>query len=739
MADNGGGRADDDCGEITWSNDFEPDGFVPGCGMTGAIQVVFTATDACGNDTVSDAATFTIEDTTPPEITVQPTGDTVECPGDPIGILIANWLDRHGDAEAIDLCGNVTWTNNFDPNNFVPDCGMAGYVDVIFTAHDECGNSEETNPARFTIIDTTPPTIDACPSVSYCNDPDTCTRSVPLEATASDLCGGVTITYEIDETPITNPHTFNVGVTTVTAIATDECGNSDSCTLDVEITDCDAPAVTCDDNVTHDNYPGECGDILRFGAGATDNCTAAPEIIFHVESDPIGDPNTFDQVILSPHFFPVGTTRVQAEAVDEAANFETCIFTVTVNDVEDPTFENCPESITLPAELGLCSATATWTPPTAADNCEVAEVSSTHEPGFAFPVGDTEVTYTATDIYGNEATCSFTVTVTDTQPPAIENCPQDIEVPLPVGQSTAFVTWTAPTATDNCEASEPNAAYSPGAPFPPGMTTVTYTTSDPAGNTASCSFDVIVQQMNELWVSIELGPPEAMAPQMTRCITFQLWNCFFETWIEVDREIVFTNGQALDTIVYVPAGDYQCILARDKFHSLWQRDDYFSYDNGHYVANFTGDPAVGGNWLVCGDVYADNQIDIIDFAAILTETLHAPYPSGDTLCNYEGWHGDIDGDSAITSADFTFVHVNYGETLDPNCCGAPLFRDTPPSPPRTSIRVDELDQLGLGQLRAADRNGDGIIDQRDIAAYYLSQRALRTTARRQRAAEAIKD
>ena len=125
---------------------------------------------------------------------------------------------------------------------------------------------------------------------------------------------------------------------------------------------------------------------------------------------------------------------------------------------------------------------------------------------------------------------------------------------------------------------------------------------------------------------------------------------------------------------------------------------------------------------------------------MLTETEHAPYPDGNTDCHYEGWNGDIDGDSAITTADFTFVHVNYGETMDPNCCGSPLFRDAPRTPPRTSIRVDELQPLGLEHLRAADRNGDSVIDQRDITAYYLAQPALRTAPpRRQRAAEAIKD
>ena len=36
---------------------------------------------------------------------------------------------------------------------------------------------------------------------------------------------------------------------------------------------------------------------------------------------------------------------------------------------------------------------------------------SNHNPGDIFPVGNTTVTYTATDINGNTATCSFVVNV----------------------------------------------------------------------------------------------------------------------------------------------------------------------------------------------------------------------------------------------------------------------------------------------------------------------------------------
>ena len=61
---------------------------------------------------------------------------------------------------------------------------------------------------------------------------------------------------------------------------------------------------------------------------------------------------------------------------------------------------------------GRTSGTLTWTEPTATDNSGmVPTVTQTHRLGDSFNVGTTTVTYTFTDITGNQAQCSFTVTV----------------------------------------------------------------------------------------------------------------------------------------------------------------------------------------------------------------------------------------------------------------------------------------------------------------------------------------
>ena len=83
---------------------------------------------------------------------------------------------------------------------------------------------------------------------------------------------------------------------------------------------------------------------------------------------------------------------------------------VTPIDLNGPTVQNCPQSITVET-IGTTSAVVTWDEPTATDDSGIPPtVTRSHQPGQSFPVGTQQVTYTFTDQAGNQATCSFTVT-----------------------------------------------------------------------------------------------------------------------------------------------------------------------------------------------------------------------------------------------------------------------------------------------------------------------------------------
>ena len=91
---------------------------------------------------------------------------------------------------------------------------------------------------------------------------------------------------------------------------------------------------------------------------------------------------------------------------------------------------------------------------------------------------------------------SFNVTVNDDELPVIADCPTYITQSNDAGQCDAVVTWTEPTATDNCTAAGSlvwTKSHLPGDTFPGGTIAVTYTARDAAGNTSLvCSFNVTV-------------------------------------------------------------------------------------------------------------------------------------------------------------------------------------------------------------------------------------------------------
>lgn len=224
--------------------------------------------------------------------------------------------------------------------------------------------------------------------------------------------------------------------------------------------------LTCPANITVSNDPNQCGAVVTYPAPTGSSCgtiTASPA---------------------SGSFFPVGTTTVTANS----ASGSTCTFTVTVNDAQPPTV-TCPANITQSNDPNQCGAVVTYPSATASDNCPGVTVQASPASGSFFPVGTTTVTQMATDPAGNSATCTFTVTVNDTQPPVI-TCPANQSVTA-TGPSGTVVNYPSPTVSDNCPAAAPPVCSpASGSTFPLGATSVQCTATDAAGNTATCSFTV---------------------------------------------------------------------------------------------------------------------------------------------------------------------------------------------------------------------------------------------------------
>jgi hypothetical protein len=79
---------------------------------------------------------------------------------------------------------------------------------------------------------------------------------------------------------------------------------------------------------------------------------------------------------------------------------------------------------------------------------------------------------------------------TDITPPVLSACPYDVSIKT--RRTSAIVSWTVPTATDECGTPVITSTNASGSQFPIGTTTVTYTATDAKGNKTTCSFKVTV-------------------------------------------------------------------------------------------------------------------------------------------------------------------------------------------------------------------------------------------------------
>jgi hypothetical protein len=203
---------------------------------------------------------------------------------------------------------------------------------------------------------------------------------------------------------------------------------------------------------------------------------------------------------------PAGTYYWQIRPLNTSGTATGCmVWSFTKVDNTSPTI-NCPASVTTNATAGLCSAVVSYGAISASDNCTAPNIAliSGLSSGSSFPVGTTTMVYRATDAANNTATCSFTVTVVDNQPPVI-NCPANITANTAPGLCTAVVTYGAISASDNCTAPSITllSGLSSGSTFPLGTTTIVFRAADGAGNSSTCSFTVTV---------VDIQPPTITCP-----------------------------------------------------------------------------------------------------------------------------------------------------------------------------------------------------------------------------------
>ncbi len=505
-----------DFGDGSTSNSINP---AHSYTTNGTFDVSLTVSDLDGcTRTLTKANYISLSDVTPPVFTVCPANQDVDfsatCDFDLVDYITL--------ATATDDCSTPTITQS-------PVAGttILTTTTVILTATDVAGN---TTSCAFDVIptDNIPPTI-ACPANQTVDFSATCDYTLvdfTSLASVTDNCGSFTVSQ--------SPAIGTVITTdqTITFTSEDDNGNISGCTFDVIPIDVSAPSIICPANQNVD-FSATCDYILLDYTGlatTTDNCG--------------GVSVTQTPVVLIPI---TGSTPITLTATDGAGNSTDCTFDIIPSDVTPPII-NCPTDITQDADIGLCTSIVAYSTPVGTDNCSgstttlIAGLPS----ASPFSLGSTVVTYEVIDDVGLSSTCSFTITVVDTEVPMID-CPSAITQNNDLGMCGAIVAYSPPIFSDNCtgEILTQTAGLATSAFFPIGTTTNTFEVIDAAGNLNSCTFDVTIID-NEL-------PTITCADSVSTCDSLIVVNDPITTDNCTGELFVLTSGIASGSIF--PVGE----------------------------------------------------------------------------------------------------------------------------------------------------------------------------------------
>ena len=456
-----GSQATDNCSAVTWTHEIL--NVIDQCGETSRTLVRFIATDACNNSRTTTAL-FTILDLVPPTLHTQASNETVECDGLGNTTELNAWLANNGGATATDLCGNVTWTNNFTALS--NGCGETGSATVIFTATDDCGNSATTT-ATFTIEDTIAPVAPTAPAdIVY-----ECITEIPaaIELTATDNCSGdiIGIVSEVMDSSDACNKTI-----TRTWTFTDACDNSSSVSQTITVADTIAPVAPA----APADIAYQCVTEVPAAAEltATDNCSG----------DIIG---VLSEVTDNSDACNITITRTWT-FTDTCDNSSSVSQTITVADTIAPVAPAAPADIAYQCVTEVPVAAEL----TATDNCAgdiIGVLSEITNDADACNITITR-TWTFTDLCENTSSISQTITVADTIAPVISVEASNIPIECDgTGNNGAIEAWLAnnggAVASDNCGTITWTNNYGGATSGCAEPIEVTFTATDACGNATS--------------------------------------------------------------------------------------------------------------------------------------------------------------------------------------------------------------------------------------------------------------
>ncbi len=380
--------------------------------------VTLTADDGNGN-TQACSFTVTLKDQTGPSLTCKPATVNLNAAG--TGSITTASVYQSGS----DNCGSVNLVS-VTPSTF--NCSNVGANTVTLTANDGNGNNG-TCTATVTVVDPIAPTL-LCKNVTLSlNASGQATLSVSQVNNGSyDNCS--IVAFGLSQSVFT---CANIGNNNVTLSGRDKSNNNGQCTAVVTVTDPIVPVAKCKDLTAN---LGANGTVLVdpnwANNGSSDNCSFTLSIT----------PNLFNCSNL-------GQNTVTLKATDAGGNTATCTAKVTVRDVTGPTAK-CKNPTIYLDDSGNATLSATQVDNGSSDNCGMGSMSVNKTAFDCSHISGTQsVTLSMTDVNGNSASCTSTVTVKDAMAPTAI-C-EDVTVELgPNGTVVVYGAELASYSYDNC-------------------------------------------------------------------------------------------------------------------------------------------------------------------------------------------------------------------------------------------------------------------------------------------------
>lgn len=364
------------------------------CAEVGAHAVLLEVTDNFGNISTC-TSTVTVEDNLAPSALCNNLTVQVGATG------TASITTADINAGSSDNCGIQSLS--LSANTF--NCNDVGNYSIQLNVTDQNGNSSSCS-AVIIVEDMVPPTAQ-CQDITVQLDVNGAANITPqqIDNGSSDVCGAPILGLDMASFDC-----GNVGSNTITLSATDQAGNVSTCTANVMVENNNAPVAACKDVVVDFGNSNGSINLNLTPADVNDGSTV-------LCGSPILSLSVSDLTLDCNNFSTPQTTILTV--TDENGNSSTCTSSVYGFDQTPPTAE-CKNLILALDGNGSASIAENAVDNGSSDVCGIMDYDTDIKSFDCNMLGANAVQFTVTDIAGNTATCSATITVEDqTAPTAV--------------------------------------------------------------------------------------------------------------------------------------------------------------------------------------------------------------------------------------------------------------------------------------------------------------------------------